>query len=263
MIRPAARSAAAAARAARRAAALVALACVTAPAPGAEVLVAVAANFQPALERLAGPFDALTGHAIRASAGSTGTLYTQIVHGAPFHVLLAADSERPARLEREGRAVSGSRFTYAVGRLTLWSRRPGRVPAQGAGALARDDFRHLAIANPALAPYGRAARQALEALGLWTRLRPRLVIGQNVGQAWQFVATGNAELGLVAWSQVLADGARGSHWMVPAGLHAPIRQDAVLLEAGAGSRAARAFLGFLRSDAARAVIESFGYVVPR
>lgn len=230
------------------------------PAAAAEVLVAVASNFADVAAALAVRFEAATGHAVVLSPGSTGRHFTQIKGGAPFAVFLAADAERPQRLEAEGLAVAGSRFTYAVGRLVLWSPRPGLVDADGA-VLAAGSFAHLAIANPELAPYGQAAREALAALGLWDGLAPRLVRGENIAQAYQFVAGGAAELGFVALSQVRRPDrtAAGSLWEVPEGLHAPIVQQAVLLR---DEPAARAFLEFLRGDEARAVIAAYGYGAP-
>lgn len=196
-------------------------------------------------------------------AGSSGKLYAQIANGAPFDVFLSADQERPGRLEKEGLAVAGSRFTYATGRLTLWSAEPGRVGRDGAATLRRGEFRRLAIANPALAPYGAAAKQALEKLGLWDRFKDRIVMGETIGQAHAMVASGNAELGFVALSSVLSPRTetKGSRWDVPGDLHAPIRQDAVLLSRAAGNPAARGFLAFLRSEKARGLIESFGYSI--
>jgi molybdate transport system substrate-binding protein len=237
------------------------VACLLALAPGAnagEVHVAVATNFAATARTLADAFARETGHRAVPSEGSTGKLYAQIVSGAPFEVFLSADAERPRRLEEEGRAVSGSRFTYALGRLVLWSPDPARV--DGPDALARDDFLHLAIANPELAPYGAAAREVLEGLGLWERLQPRLVRGEDVGQTFHFVASGGAELGFVALS--LVTGRDGSRWMVAPDGHAPLEQQAVLLVRGEGDEAARAFLDFLRGDAARGTIEKAGYGLP-
>lgn len=227
------------------------------PARAGEVHVAVAANFVKPLRALAAAFQQETGDTVVVSEGSTGKLYAQIVNGAPFEVFLSADAERPRRLLAEGRAVAGTDFPYALGRLALWSRDDARV--SGPDAL-RAAFRHLAIANPELAPYGRAARETLAKLGLWKELEPRLVRGEDVGQTFQFVATGNAELGFVALAQVLAAG--GSRWDVPADHHAPIEQHAVLLLPGRDDDAARAFLAFLRAPAARARIEAAGYALP-
>ncbi len=237
----------------------VALALACAPvARAGEVHVAVATNFAKAARALGAAFTAETGHRAVLSDGSTGKLYAQIVSGAPFQVFLAADVERPRRLEAEGRAVAGTRFAYAFGRLVLWSPDPARIT--GETALTSDDFRYLAIANPELAPYGAAARELLQQLDLWDRLQRRIVRGEDIGQAFQFVATGNAELGLVALSQVSGRG--GSQWIVPPDRYAPIEQQAVLLEPGRDDPAAHAFLEFLRGDAARAQIERAGYGVP-
>lgn len=228
-----------------------------------EALVAVAANFSEVMARLEVEFEHGSRHSLRVATGSTGKLYAQIRNGAPFDILLAADRRRPLLLEEEGRTAAGSRFTYAIGRLALWSRDPGRVGKDGAETLEEGDFRKLAIANPDLAPYGAAAREALTGLGVLDALSHRLVLGENVGQAHALVATGNAELGLVALSSVLSPRNKqpGSRWNVPQGLHAPIRQEAVLLLRAVDNPAARTFLDYLRSAEARAIIESFGYAV--
>lgn len=225
-----------------------------------EVQVAVAANFTAPARVLAESFARETGHVAVLAFGGTGKFYAQIRNGAPFEVLLAADDETPARLEKEGAAVHGSRFVYATGRLVLWSARSDFVDGQGA-VLGKGGFRHLAIANPRLAPYGRAAVEALDALKLADALQPMLVQAENVAQAWQFVASGNAELGFVALSQVARDGriGTGSGWIVPASLHQPIRQEAVLLARGRGRPAAEAWLRHLRGDGARAVMRAHGY----
>ena len=225
------------------------------------VAVAVAANFTAPMQKIAAAFEVDTGHKAELSFGATGKFYAQITHGAPFQVLLSADDTTPARLEKEGKAVARSRFTYAIGTLVLWSAQAGAVDAQGE-VLRTGDFKHLAIANPRLAPYGLAAVQVMEKLGVAARLQPRLVQGENIAQTHQFVATGNAQLGFVALSQVMSsDGriARGSAWQVPGDLHEPIRQDAVLLTPGQGNAAAAALLQYLRSDKARAIIQSHGY----
>lgn len=224
------------------------------------VQVAVAANFTAPAKLIAADFERDTGHKALLAFGATGKFYAQIRNGAPFEALLAADDDIPARLEREGAAVAGSRFTYASGRLVLWSARPGFVDAQGE-VLRQDTFRHLSIANPKLAPYGAAAIEVLSALRLLDPLQARLVQAENIGQAYQFVATGNAELGFVALAQVVKDGriATGSAWIVPARLHRPMRQDAVLLEKGKGKPAAVAWLTYLQGAKARALIKSFGY----
>jgi len=230
------------------------------PCAAAEVAVAVAANFTAPMQRLVPLFEQQTGHKVLASYGSTGKLFSQISNGAPFEVLLAADDETPARLERSGGAVTGTRFTYAIGRLVLWSRQPGVVDGNGE-VLRGDGFDRLAIADPRLAPYGAAAVQTLRSLGLFERLQPRLVMGESITQAHQFVATGNAPLGFVALSQVYADGrlTEGSAWVVPTQMHDLIRQQAVLLAKGRDNPAARALLDFLRSEPVRAVIRQSGY----
>lgn len=225
-----------------------------------QVSVAVAANFTAPMQKIAAAFEADTGHKAALAFGATGKFYAQITNGAPFQILLAADDTTPAKLEREGKAVAHSRFTYAVGTLVLWSAQPGYVDAQGA-VLKTGDFKHLAIANPKLAPYGLAATQVMDKLGVTAALTPRIVQGENIAQTYQFVSTGNAQLGFVALSQVMADGkiTSGSAWQVPANLHDSIRQDAVLLETGKDNAAAAALLQYLRGDKARAVIKSYGY----
>lgn len=224
------------------------------------VSVAVAANFLAPMQKIAAAFEADSGHRVELSSGATGKFYAQISHGAPFQVLLSADDATPALLEREGKAVRGTRFTYAMGTLVLWSAQPGLVDAQGA-VLKTGDFRHLAIANPRLAPYGLAATQVMERLGVSRRLQARLVQGENIAQTFQFVSSGNAQLGFVALSQVMVDGriAAGSAWQVPMELYQPIRQDAVLLMPGKDSAAATALLAYLRGAKAQAIIQSYGY----
>lgn len=226
----------------------------------AEVTVAVAANFTAPAQRIAAEFERDTGHKARLSFGGTGKFYAQIRNGAPFEVFLAADDTTPARLETEGAAVRGSRSTYAIGRLVLWSARAGVVDARGE-VLRSGRFEHLAIANPRLAPYGAAAVEVLTALKLLDALQPRFVQAENIAQAYQYTATGNAELGFVALSQVMQDGrlSGGSAWIVPAELHQPIRQDAVLLLKGQGRPAAEAWLRYLQGEKVRAIIRSFGY----
>ena len=234
--------------------------CLALSVQAAEVSVAVAANFAAPMQKLAAAFEQDTGHTATLVVGSTGKLYAQIKNGAPFQVLLSADDETPARLERDGLGLAGTRFTYAVGRLVLWSRQPGLVDDKG-DVLRSGKFKRIALADPKLAPYGAAAVDVLTGLGLMSWLAPKFVQGENIAQAYQFVATGNAELGFVARAQVFADGrlTQGSAWTVPASLHAPIRQDAVLLNAGKGQPAAAALMAYLRSDKARAIIRSFGY----
>ena len=235
---------------------------VSANADAGEVQVAVAANFTAPMQRIATEFEKDSGHKAALMSGATGKFYAQISHGAPIEVFLSADDETPARLETDGLAVAGSRFTYATGRLVLWSPREGYVDDKGE-VLKKGDFRHLAIANPRTAPYGAAALQVLGKLGLQPALTPRFVQGENIAQTHSFVVSGNAELGFVALAQVYKDGrlGAGSAWIVPAGLHAPIRQDAVLLMKGASNPAAAALLKYLKSDKARAIIRSFGYEI--
>jgi len=230
---------------------------VAAPARADEIRVAVATNFAAAMNALVERFEASTGHTVLVSSGSTGVHYAQIKNGAPFHVFFAADAERPRLLEAEGAAVAGSRFRYAVGRVALWSARAGYVDADGA-VLETGDFRHLAIANPDLAPYGAAAREVLAGRGLLSRLQPRLVTGQDIGQTYSFVQTGNAELGFVAWAQLRRPGESiaGSYWLVPDSLHRPIEQEAVLIRDAPG---ARALLEFVKSAEAREIIRGYGY----
>lgn len=228
-----------------------------APAAAGEVKVAVAANFTAVMKEIASAFEAATGHTLVASYGSSGKIYAQIKHGAPFEVFLSADQERPRMLEEEG--VGSGRFTYAVGRLVLWSADSGLVDGEGA-VLRSGDFKRLAIANPVTAPYGVAAMQVIGNLGLTDALESKLVRGDNIAQAYQFVATRNAELGFIALAQVALEPS-GSRWPVPAELHDPIRQDAVLLDKGRDNPAAAALMEYLRGPEARAVIERFGYGV--
>ncbi|MGH8671994.1 MAG: molybdate ABC transporter substrate-binding protein [Burkholderiales bacterium] len=225
-----------------------------------DVLVAVAANFLEPMQALQEPFNKQTGHTIKISAGSTGAFYTQIRNGAPFDVLLAADQERPQLLEKAGLTVPKSRFTYAIGKLVLWSADPTLIGADGKDVLQSDKFKYLAIANPATAPYGAAAQKTLENLGLWEQLTPKMVRGNDLAQTFQFVATRNAQLGFVAMSQAIGPhGAAGSRWDVPSNLHKPILQDAVLLKRAANNPAATALMDYLRSPATQNLIKSYGY----
>lgn len=230
------------------------------PCQAAEVRVAVASNFGAPMQKIAQAFAQETGHKALLSLGSTGSFYAQIRNGAPFEVLLAADAQTPLRLEREGHGVAGSRFTYATGRLVLWSKQPTLVDDKG-DVLRSGKPGRIALANPKLAPYGQAAVETLTHLGLLSTLSPRFVLGENIAQTYQFVATENAPLGFVALSQLLADGAMapGSAWIVPAHLHAPIQQDAILLVKAAGNPAAAALMRFLQNDQARALIRAYGY----
>ena len=230
------------------------------PAAAEPLRIAVASNFVDAMDALIASWEQSSGQPVERITASTGKLYAQIVHGAPFDLFFAADAERPRRLEAEGRALAGSRFTYALGRLVLWSPDEDRVDAQGR-VLRDGDFRFLAIANPKLAPYGRAARELLESLGLWQSLQSRLVRGENIGQAFHFVASGNAELGLVAWSQISRPGrpVEGSWWLPPAAYYTAVEQQAVQLTQ---HPQAEAFLRFVRGTAARQIIRQQGYDLP-
>lgn len=225
-----------------------------------DVQVAVAANFTGPMQVIAVLFERDTGHKARLSFGATGKFYAQIANGAPFEVLLAADDETPARLVREGHGIAGSPYTYAIGKLVLWSAKPDLVDAQG-DILKKGGFKHLALANPKTAPYGAAAMQAMGRLGVAETLKPLFVQGENISQTQQFVSTGAADLGFVAYSQVIRNGTigNGSGWLVPENLYDPIRQDAVILARGKDKPAAAALLAFLKGDKAKEVIRSFGY----
>lgn len=241
------------------------LAFATDSAHAAELQVAVAANFAPTLGKLAPAFAAATGHVLRMTSGATGKLHAQIAQGAPFDVLVAADTESPRQLIAGGHALAGTETAYAVGRLMLYSSQPQLVDAKGA-VLARDTWRKLAVANPKIAPYGAAAAAALRKLGQWERLRPRLVMGENIAQAFQFVHSGAAELGFVARSQVVGQSG-GSAWLVPADLHAPLLHEAVLLahamrQQPPKAQAAKAFLAWLSGPQALAAIVAAGYDPP-
>ncbi len=228
----------------------------------AEVRVAVASNFSAPMQKIAQAFEQETGHKALLSLGSTGHLYAQIRNGAPYQVLLAADDATPRKLEAEGLGVAGSRFTYAIGTLVLWSKQPGLVDDKG-DVLRSGKFERIAMANPKLAPYGAAAVETLTQMGVWQSVQSKLVQGDNISQTYQFIATENAQLGFVGLSQIMLDGrvAQGSAWVVPAHLHAPIQQDAVLLTKGQDAPAAAALMRFLKSDRARALIRSFGYAL--
>ncbi|MDJ0834169.1 MAG: molybdate ABC transporter substrate-binding protein [Gammaproteobacteria bacterium] len=227
------------------------------PLAAEEIRVAAASNFKHALEAITRQFETRSGHKVRLIYASTGKLYAQIVNAAPFDIFLAADSRRPQLLEQQGHIVEASRFTYAIGRLVLWTPEPGRLQ-QPIETLRRAEFSRLAIANPKLAPYGEAAQQLLEAEDLWQPLQRKLVRGENVGQAYQFVKTGNAQLGFVAQALLKRPGVKpeGSHWLVPQSMHSPIRQQAVLLR---DSPATRAFIDFMRSQQVINILTDFGY----
>lgn len=240
--------------------ALVLAAAAGAASMAAEVTVAVAANFTAPMQKLAQVFEQDTGHKAVLAFGSTGNFFAQIKNGAPFQVLLSADDETPARLEKEGLGVAGSRFTYALGKLVLWSKRPGLVDDKG-DVLRTGAFEKIALASPKLAPYGAAAMETMTKLGLLQGLQSKFVQGDNITQTFQFIATENAQLGFIALSQVYADGkiTQGSAWVVPASLHKPIQQDAVLLNAGKDKPAAAAFLSYLKTEKARNIIRAYGY----
>lgn len=226
-------------------------------------LVAVAANFTKPMAEIAEAFEKSTGHTAKLSYGSSGKFVAQFENGAPFEVFLSADDTSPAKLEESGLGVTGSRFTYAIGKLVLWSASPNLVDSQGQ-ALNSGNFKHIALAYPKLAPYGVAAVDTLKNLGLLEKLTPLFVQGENIAQTLQFVNSGNAELGFVALSQVIENGkiGSGSGWIVPATLYRPILQDAVLLKTGAENPAAKALLEFLKTPPALAIIEKYGYALP-
>lgn len=228
------------------------------PALAAQTNVAVAANFTEAAKDIAAAFKQKTGHEAVLSFGSSGQLYTQITQDAPFQIMLSADDERPKKAIADGLGVADSRFTYAVGKLVLWSKTAGFVT--GEDTLKSGAFAKLSIANPAAAPYGAAAIETLKALKLYDTIQPKIVQGNSIAQAFQFIDTGNAEIGFIALSQ-LANNTSGSRWLVPQNLYTPILQDAVLLKKGASNEAATAFMAFLKGPEARAIIEKFGYEV--
>ena len=227
----------------------------------ATVLVAVASNFTKPMTEIAEAFEKATGHSANLAFGSSGKFVSQLENGGPFEVFLSADTSHPAELEKSGFAVSGSQFTYAVGKLVLWSATPGLVDDQGQ-VLSKGGFKHLALADPKLAPYGAAAMEVMKNLNVLDKLQPLFVLGENIAQTYQFISTGNAELGFIALSQVIGkDGkiTEGSGWIVPSILHSPIFQDAILLKKGAENPAAPALLKFLKSPEAQAIIRKYGY----
>ncbi|CUS38486.1 Molybdate-binding periplasmic protein [Candidatus Nitrospira nitrosa] len=229
------------------------------PASAEQALVAVAANFVPPFREIAIEFEAATGHNVRVAAGSSGNFYSQIKNGAPFDVFFSADRERPKLLEDEGLGVKDTRFTYAIGRLVLWS--PNTDLIKGEATLRSKKFTRLAIANPKTAPYGLAAMQAMQKLELWESIQPKIVMGENLGQTMGFIESGNADLGFVALSQVMAPKikGKGSLWDVPSNLHEPIKQDLILLTKGKDNQAAKALMEFIGGPQAKAVIERYGY----
>ena len=242
-----------------------AVVCATAEAE--EVTVAVAANFTAPMQKIAQAFEQDTGHKALLAFGATGKFYAQIKNGAPFAVLLSADDETPARLEKEGVAIAGTRFTYAIGRLALWSKNPLLVDDKGQVLLSnttdKNSFKKLAIADPKLAPYGAAAMEVLDRMGALAKVRSKLVQGDSIGQAFQFVMTENAELGFVALSQISIDGriTQGSAWVVPQNLYTPLKQEAVLLPLGKNNAAALALMKYMRTDRAQAIIRAYGYTL--
>jgi molybdate transport system substrate-binding protein len=227
-----------------------------------EVMVAVAANFTAPMQKIAQAFEQDTGHTVKLVFGSTGKFYAQIKNGAPFAVLLAADDATPARLEKEVLAIAGTRFTYATGRLALWSKQANTVDDKGE-VLRGNSFNKLAIADPKLAPYGAAAMEVIQHLGVQAHVVPKLVQGESIGQTYQFVSTENAQLGFVALSQISFDGriTKGSAWVVPQSMHTPLKQDAVLLSAGKDNAAAIALLKYLQADKAKTIMRQYGYAL--
>jgi molybdate transport system substrate-binding protein len=239
---------------------IAAIALLCSPAHAAELFVAVSANFVAPLQKIVAAFEADTIHRVKMSVGSTGAFYAQIRNGAPFDMLIAADEETPERIDAEGLAVPRTRFTYATGRLVLWSPNAGLVDDKGA-VLSRGNFERIAIGNPRLAPYGKAAVETLEHMGLYATMQPKIVQGENIGQTFQFVQTGNAQLGFVALSQVMTDGkiAKGSAWIVPQPMYTPLKQDAVILKRASANPAAAAFAKYLKGEKARGIIRAYGY----
>jgi molybdate transport system substrate-binding protein len=230
----------------------------------ATVLVAVAANFSKPMTEIAAEFEKATGHSAKLAFGSTGKFVSQLENGGPFEILLSADEKAPQRLEQSGLTVPNSQFTYALGKLVLWSAKPGYVDDQGK-ILTTGGFKHIALADPKLAPYGVAAVEVLKKMELFKKLEPLFVQGENIAQTFQFVSTANAELGFIALSQVIENGkiAKGSGWIIPGDDYVPIRQGAVLMKKGAENPAAPALLDYLKSAPALAIIEKYGYGLPK
>ena len=236
---------------------------VTSSVNAGEVNAAVAANFTAPVQQIAALFEKETGNTVKLSFGSTGKFYSQIKEGAPFDVLLAADEKTPKLMEQENLAVANSRFVYAVGKLVLWSAKAGYVDDKGT-VLSSGSYNKLSYADPKLAPYGLAAQETLQKLNLWDKVQSKLVTGDSITQAYQFAATGNAELAFIALSQITKDGkvTEGSWWIVPAELYSPIKQAAVQLSVAKDKAAAQAFLAYLKSEKALTIIRSFGYGLP-
>lgn len=238
-------------------------------APGtwaATTLVAVASDFAKPMNEIASAFEKATGHTAKLSFGSSGKAFAQIQGGAPFEVYLSASEKYPLELEKSGYAVADSHFVYAIGKLVLWSAMPDYVDAKGE-ILRAGGFKHLALADPTHAPYGVVAEEVMESLGVLDKLRPLFVMGENIAQTFQFVSTGNAELGFVAFAQVIDVNSgsigSGSGWLIPDDLHGPFNQTAVLLKKGADNPAALALVDFLKSPAALAIIEKYGFGIPK
>ena len=229
-----------------------------------QVLAAVAANFYNPFKDITGQFEKKTGYRVQIISGSTGKLYAQIINGAPFELFLAADRRRPELLEQEGIAITGTRFTYAIGKITLWSPNADLISRNGQSILRKINFTHIAMANPITAPYGKAALQTLQKLGLWKEVQSLVVQGENVGQTFQFVSSQNAELGFVALSQVLdpKNHKKGSRWDIPDELYDPLEQDVIILEKGKNNPGARALWNFLRDESAKRIINKYGYGLP-
>ena len=238
--------------------------CLSETAAAARVRVAVASNFLSPLQSMAKSFEKETGHSLRISAGSTGKLYSQIVNGAPFDVFLAANSTEPSRLESSGNSVKGSRFTYGLGQLVLWAPQSENNDKSIQEILDSDGLSRLSVANPLTAPYGAAAVETLYKLGVYQSLEKKIIRGENVSQAYQFVASGAAQYGFIAQSQLRVEERNNSkgYWLVDRSLYTPITQQAVLLKRGENNLAARQFLEFLQSNTGRTAIESFGYALP-
>jgi molybdate transport system substrate-binding protein len=226
----------------------------------ATVLVAVAANFSKPMTEIVSQFEKATGHSVKLSFGSSGKFVSQLENGGPFEVLLSADEKGPEKLEQAGLTVPNTRFVYALGKLVLWSSKPNFVDDKGK-ILMTSNFKHLALADPKVAPYGAAAIDVLKKMKLLEKLQPLFVQGENIAQTYQFISTANAELGFLALSQVIENGkiVGGSSWIIPDNLHAPIRQGAVLMKIGAENPAAHALIDYLKSIPALAIIKKYGY----